>query len=414
MEEEEFQPVQPAPEHSKTKIALFVALALLVLGVAAALFTLTRNDSGSSDGSRQQVDTATNEPEIRAKLVAQGLEQPTGIVSTPDSSDNRLFILEQSGKIRIVADGTVRKQPFLDISSEVTAGGEMGLLGLAFHPNYPENGYFYVNFINESRETVVARYKVSGDADRADKSSKKVLLTTKQPFANHNGGDLAFGPDGYLYITLGDGGSAGDPQNNAQDKNTLLGKLLRIDVDEGDPYAVPDTNPFKNGAKPEIWAYGLRNPWRISFDHQTGELYIADVGQGDLEELNVQPVNSKGGENYGWRCMEGNSKFNTDSCPKASTFTSPALEYDHNEGRCSITGGYVYRGSKYPAMDGLYYYGDYCSGHIFSTSANTDWRQHVALETEYRISSFGQGSDGELYFADHDGGTIYALEDAAN
>jgi glucose/arabinose dehydrogenase len=350
--------------------------------------------------------------------VATGLRQPTAIVATPNKADDRLFVLEQQGRIKIIAsDGTVADTPFLNITDKVMAGGEMGLLGLAFHPDYSQNGYFYVNYVNKSRTTVIARYKVSSGANVADKASEEVLLTVKQPFTNHDGGDLVFGPDRYLYAALGDGGSGGDPNNNAQNKNSLLGKILRLDVNGGEPYGIPDDNPFvgEQGARPEIWAYGLRNPWRISFDKQTGELYIADVGQGRLEELNVQAANSKGGENYGWRCYEGNSKYNDKGCPDLSELTAPALEYNHKQGRCSITGGYVYRGEKYTALTGRYFYGDYCNGQIFyAEKTASDWEQRVATDTPYSISAFGQDSSGELYFADYETGSIYQLQDTAN
>jgi glucose/arabinose dehydrogenase len=327
-----------------------------------------------------------------------------------------LFVLEQAGRVRVVTDGKAGSKPFLDITTQVFPGGEMGLLGLAFHPAYQQNGYFYVNYIDKNQQTTIARFKAHGNV--ADPTSEKILFTLKQPYANHNGGGLAFGPDGYLYASLGDGGSAGDPENRAQNKANFFGKILRLDVDKGDLYEVPSNNPFihEADAKPEIWAYGLRNPWRISFDKKTGDLYIADVGQGDFEEVNIQRAGSKGGENYGWRCYEGRHSFKLGGCDNGpSSYAAPSMEYTHDDGRCSITGGYVYRGTKYPAFDSKYFYGDYCNGQLFyATPQNGKWQQTQALKTPYTISTFGQGSDGELYFADYKSGAIYHIRDMAN
>jgi len=358
-----------------------------------------------------------NTPVISPRLVTAGLTTPVSITSTGTSGDNRLFVIEQAGKIRTInAAGLLEPTPFLDISAKVMNNGEMGMLGLAFHPQYAQNGYFYVNYIDKHQNTVIARYQKAKSSDQADPNSEKVLLTFPQPFVNHKGGALAFGPDGYLYASLGDGGSGGDPGNRAQDKSTYLGKILRFDV-SGDPYKVPASNPFVSdkSAKPEIWAYGLRNPWRISFDRQTGDLYIADVGQDKIEEIDVQPKNSKGGENYGWRCYEGTQPYNASGCADASHYVMPVLTYDHSGGRCSITGGYVYRGRKEPALAGKYFYADYCSSQIYYASKqNGVWTPTVALNTQYRISTFGQGTDGELYFADLSTGSIFVVEDSAN
>jgi glucose/arabinose dehydrogenase len=239
------------------------------------------------------------------------------------------------------------------------------------------------------------------------------MLSFKQPYGNHNGGDLTFGPDGYLYVALGDGGQAGDPDDRAQNKNSFLGKILRIDVNTDQPYVVPDTNPFVGQAnvKPEIWAYGLRNPWRISFDSQTGDLYIADVGQASLEEVDFQPASSKGGENYGWRCYEGTQEYNIEGCAAAANYVTPVVEYGHEDGRCSITGGYVYRGKAQPALQGKYFYGDFCGEQLFYASrSHGKWSQTLALQTTFAISAFGQASDGELYFADYNTGNIYKIE----
>lgn len=396
----------------------YILIALVVVVAGALIFWLTRSEKPEPkpNNATSHTDTTLNTPVVHMDLVTKGLNLPTAIISTPDLSDKRLFVLEQAGKIRILsAKGKLETKPFLDISSKVMPGGEMGLLGLVFHPSYKQNGYFYVDYVDKNQNTTVARFKVQGGV--ADISSEKVLFTLEQPYSNHNGGSLAFGPDDYLYVSLGDGGSAGDPQNRAQNKDSFFGKILRLDVDKNTPYAIPSSNPFANesGVKPETWAYGLRNPWRISFDKKTGDLYIADVGQGDFEEINVQKSSSKGGENYGWRCYEGRHEYETSGCGKQSEYIQPAFEYNHEDGRCSITGGYVYRGTKYPALDGKYFYGDYCNGQLFYASQeNGVWKQVEAAKTSYSISIFGQGSDDELYVADYQSGNIYHLQDAAN
>ena len=302
--------------------------------------------------------------------------------------------------------------PFLDIRARVgSSGSEQGLLGLAFHPDYTKNGYFFVNYTDRSGDTVIARYRVSADPSLADPSTEVRLLEVQQPYGNHNGGDLAFGPDGYLYISLGDGGSGGDPRNFGQSVDTLLGKLLRIDVSEVDGYSIPAGNPFVNGGgRPEIWAYGLRNPWRISFDQLTGDLYIADVGQNSWEEVNFQPAGSPGGENYGWNTMEGFHCFQSSACDQ-SGLTLPVIEYAlHVQGDCAVTGGYVYRGHSLPAWQGIYVYGDYCSGRVWGLFQNPTgvWENGLLFETGARITSFGQDEDGEIYLVNHRG-SVYQL-----
>ena len=361
---------------------------------------------------------ALADPIVRPSLVTTGLQAPTAIIATHQALDKRLFVVELAGTIRIITGSEqLTARPYLDISQKVLAGGEMGLLGLAFHSDYAKNGYFYINYVDKEQNTVLARYKVSADANVADSDSEKILFRLKQPYTNHNGGDLAFGPDGYLYAALGDGGSGGDPENRAQDKNSYFGKILRLDINKGDPYGIPPTNPFvgQANAKPEIWAYGLRNPWRISFDKVKGDLFIADVGQGKLEELNLQLAASKGGENYGWRCFEGNQSFKADGCLEANKYVAPILEYNHDEDRCSITGGYIYRGRQSPALVDKYFYGDYCNGQIFYASQKQGrWQQTLVAETPFKISTFGQGSDGELYLADYATGSLYRIQDTAN
>jgi glucose/arabinose dehydrogenase len=349
---------------------------------------------------------------IALTQVASGFDLPLGIAH---AGDTRLFVIQQRGRIAIFDGTNVLAQPFLDLSSLVSCCGERGLLGLAFHPRYRDNGFFFVDYTDRNGNTVVARYSVSTtDPNRADPASARVLLNVAQPFANHNGGHLAFGPDGYLYIALGDGGSGGDPGNRAQDLSTLLGKILRIDVDSGSPYAVPPSNPFVNraGARGEIWAFGLRNPWRFSFDRVTGDLWIADVGQDAWEEVDFAPATSIGGENYGWRRMEGKHCFlPTTNCSDAS-MTLPVFEYSHVEG-CSITGGYLYRGVKYPALKGTFLFGDYCSGSIWGTkrSAGDTFATKKLLTTNAAITGFGEDVNGEVYVIDQDRGLIYNIRE---
>ncbi len=341
------------------------------------------------------------------------VEKPTHITHAGDGS-GRLFIVEQEGRVLVVKSGRLREEPFLDIRDRVGCCGERGLLSIAFPPNHRKTGRFYVHYTDRKGDTVVARYRVSKDPERADRAGEEVLLRVEQPFANHNGGQLAFGPDGHLYIGLGDGGAANDPFGNGQKLTTLLGKILRIDVEAGKtPYTVPQTNPFvgRTGALPEIWAYGLRNPWRFSFDRKTGDLFIADVGQNKYEEINVQPAGSRGGENYGWNIMEAAHCFRGRSCDRAG-LALPAAEYDHDQG-CSVTGGMVYRGAAFPALAGTYLYGDYCSGRIWGMRRSGDRRPSTLLaDTDLSISTFGEDEAGELYVADHGSGRVHPLRAA--
>jgi glucose/arabinose dehydrogenase len=317
-----------------------------------------------------------------------------------------LFIVEQPGRIRILKNGQLLDAPFLDIRDRVGSNGsERGLLGLAFHPKFAENGYFYVNYTDRDGNTHIARFTAKGDS--ADPASEKRLLFVQQPFPNHNGGALAFGPDGYLYIGLGDGGSQGDPYGNAQSLNSMLGKILRIDVDHGDPYAIPADNPFVNsgGAYKEIWAYGLRNPWRFSFDRLTKDLWIGDVGQDLWEEIDFVSAGTPGGLNFGWNKMEGRHPYKGSNQPE---FTAPVAEYPHGA-ECSVTGGYVYRGAALPEWQGVYFYGDYCSGKIWGLPRPALGQSQLLFQTGFRISTFGVDEAGELYVADYNG-TIYRLE----
>lgn len=376
--------------------------------------TPTDSETPSSDGTAG-LGALTN---LRLELepIADGFERPLYITSAGDNS-GRLFVVEQQGVIQIVQDGQRLAQPFLDIRDLVgSRGNEQGLLSVAFHPEYQRNGQFFVNYTNRDGNTVIARYQVSDNLDSADPASAQIILTINQPASNHNGGLLKFGPDGYLYIGTGDGGRAGDPWNNAQNRTVLLGKLLRVDVSQIAPYSAPADNPFVDQieARPEIWAYGLRNPWRFSFDRTTGDLYIADVGQNIYEEVHVQPASSRGGENYGWNIMEGNACYPSDASCDRSGLELPVTDYEHREGGCSITGGYVYRGDVFPQMVGIYFYADYCSGYLWGLqNANGAWQSELLLRTNAQVSSFGEDDAGELYLADLGSGTVYRLVHAS-
>ncbi|MDQ6800418.1 MAG: PQQ-dependent sugar dehydrogenase [Acidobacteriota bacterium] len=350
---------------------------------------------------------AAAQPQIVLKQIATGLSRPVAI---SNAGDSRLFIVLQAGQI-VIHDGTrVLPTPFLDIRPLITPGvsgeSERGLLGLAFDPR--SNGQFFVYYTDASGNIAIARYQVSSDPDRADPSSARIVLMIPHPnFSNHNGGQLQFGPDGFLYAGVGDGGSGGDPNNNGQNLSVLLGKILRIDVSSL-PYRVPASNPFGN----EIWAYGLRNPWRFSFDRITGDLIIGDVGQGAFEEVDFQPATSIGGENYGWRIMEGLHCFNATSCNQ-NGLVRPVLEYSHAGGACSITGGYRYRGARFSRMTGIYFYGDYCTGTIFGGTQQSDgsWTSQTLASTRLAISTFGEDQNGEVYVADLNG-AVYQITDA--
>lgn len=347
---------------------------------------------------------------LALEVVAGGLGSP--LYLTAPAADPRLFIVEQAGRIRIVRDGRLLATPFLDIRGRVSSGGERGLFSLAFHPLYASNGFFYVSYTDTNGDSRIERYSVTADPDVADPSSAKLILSVQQPFSNHNGGLVAFGPDGMLYIGFGDGGSGGDPLGHGQNVNTLLGALLRIDVDGGDPYGVPADNPFvgRPGAD-EIWAYGLRNPWRFAFDREAGLLYIADVGQNAWEEVNVVPAGD-GGVNYGWNVMEGGHCFGGGSCDRAG-LTLPALEYDHSAG-CSVTGGYVYRGAAIPAIRGHYFYSDFCTGFLrsfkYAGGAVTEEREWD-VGSLGSVLSFGVDAAGELYILSGNG-NVYRLVEA--
>lgn len=378
------------------------SVAVCLLGIAlAACNSADATDPGGT----------TPPPGLTLKLdpfVVSGLSAPVFLAQP--LNDGRIFVVEQAGRIRIVKNGQLQATPFLDLSSRVLSGGERGLLSVAFHPHYDINHFFYVYFTTAPSGDIRVERFTTTTPDVAEPASSKLIITTAHSSqTNHNGGLLTFGPDGMLYAGLGDGGGAGDPVGNGQNFNALLGSLLRLDIDHGDPYAIPADNPFvgQSGKRGEIWAKGLRNPWRYAFDAPTGLLYIADVGQGQHEEVDVQPASSAG-LNYGWNIMEGKSCYNATTCNETG-LTLPLLDYDHTGGACSITGGYVYRGSAIPGLDGHYFYSDYCAGFLksfrYSGGASLDQRDWGLTMTS--VQSFGQDASGELYVMSGD--NIYKI-----
>jgi glucose/arabinose dehydrogenase len=379
-------------------VRLLVILAVVVaIGVVSSLAPAVDREAGRPPLTRG----------LSLVLVASGLESPVHLASPP--GDPRLFVVEQPGRIRIVRDGRVLERPFLDLVRDVGYGGERGLLSVAFHPHYRENGLFFVNYTDRSGDTRVERFRVSSDPNVADPATRRLILHVAQPYANHNGGHVLFGPDGMLYVGMGDGGSAGDPHGHGQNRASLLGKLLRLDVDRGNPYAIPPDNPFARDPRfrGEIWAYGLRNPWRLGFDAAEGLLYIADVGQNRWEEIDIVGA-AQAGLNYGWNRMEGAHCFRTPECDRRG-LVLPALEYGHGEG-CSVTGGSVYRGRALRGLAGHYFYADFCSGWVRS------FRWQGGRVTQHRqwgvkpgeVQSFGTDATGELYVLSA-GGRVYRL-----
>lgn len=385
--------------------------------IALALLPATISIASQDDIAREsQADLS-----LGLELIASGMTNPV-LVTAPPGDEKHIFIVEQIGRILVVEDGVLLDTPFLDISSKVLFSGERGLLGLAFDPNYSENLRFFVYYTDLNGNSVVSSFlRKKKRATRTLKRSERNILRISQPFSNHNGGHLEFGPDGYLYIALGDGGSGGDPQGNGQNIRTRLGSLLRIDVSIF-PYSIPSTNPFVNSvltgkiAQPEIWAYGLRNPWRFSFDSLTGDLYIGDVGQSSVEEINFQPAGAAGGQNYGWNILEGTKPY---ADGDKSGLVNPIYEYTHSQGNCSVTGGYVYRGSAIKELRGHYFFADYCSGKIWSFKYKTGSAQQFIdhsgkLPTSDGkkvkwISSFGQDAQGELYICELENNSVYKL-----
>ncbi len=387
-------------------------LSLIAVVLATTAFLLAFGSSQTRPGS------AAQELELALEPFATGFVEPVDIAFDPDQG--RAFVVEQGGYIRLVENGGPVDPAFLDIADQVTGDTEQGLLGLAFHPDYAANRYLYVSYTDLNGDTVIARFTANAANTQADPGSEFPILTVDQPYNNNNGGDLAFGPDGYLYIPLGDGGWLNDPENRAQDPTTLLGKVLRIDVDGGSPYAIPPDNPFVNDPNTldEIWAIGVRNPWRASFDRATGEFYIADVGQYAWEEVNVQPA-GEGGQNYGWSCYEGmheNPGTNMPECGPPGDYRLPDVEYSHLSGSCAVTGGFVYRGSMYPNMAGRYLMSDYCTGYFWDLYRNQmgDWvlTRHDQLAA-FGYVTFGEDNSGELYVANWAIGEIYHLVDNA-
>ena len=342
--------------------------------------------------------------------VASGFRRPLYLTAAPGDTAGRLFVVEQDGTIITVRDGRRQEPPFLDIRDRVHArANEQGLLSMAFDPGFAANGTFYVYYTDSRGATVVARYRLAPNNPAvADPGSEEIVLRVDQPFSNHNGGLVLFGPDGYLYVGLGDGGSGGDPQGHGQDPRTLLGTILRVDVRRSSTYVVPPDNPFvgQSDRRSEIWAYGLRNPWRFSFDRLTGDLYIADVGQNAWEEVSFQRASSKGGENYGWKVYEGSALFQG---PPRAGLTPPISEYGRQEG-CSVTGGYVYRGRQLPALVGNYLFGDFCTGFVWALTPQADgaWVRTLLFDSSAQITSFGEDANGEVYVVDRRG-TIYRV-----
>lgn len=364
---------------------------LIVLLTAAAFF----------DSTAQSTAALTT---IRLEKIGEGFHSPVYVTSPP--GDSRLFVVEQAGRIRVMKNGRTLPVPFLDIASSVSSGGERGMLSMAFHPDYRTNGWFFVNYTDRNGDTHIERFKVSSNPDVADASTARLILKVDQPYSNHNGGLVMFGPDGMLYIGMGDGGSGGDPHGNGQNPRALLGKMLRINVSKAEPYTIPVGNPYANGAggAPEVWAIGLRNPWRFAFDRPTGLLYIADVGQDRSEEVDVAPAN-KAGINYGWNIMEGLRCYRTPGCSHAG-LEPPAVAYDHGGGVCSVIGGYVYRGRRVPQIVGTYFYSDYCAGWLRSfryENGSATEKRSWSMENIGNVVSFGEDSSGELYIVAENG-----------
>ena len=390
----------------RNAVSRFVPILLAVVVACTSLF---------SPAAAQDEATGFD---VGFEPVAEGFDQPVDITHANDDTGT-LYIAEKPGTVRMLVDSERVEEPFLDISDRVGSNGyEQGLLGIAFPPDFAESGAFYVNYTDAEGTTVVSRFWV-GEDGTVDAANENVILTQPQPFENHNGGQIKFGPDGYLYIGFGDGGSGGDPEGNGQKLDTWLGKILRIDVDptltlaDGETYAIPEDNPLQDqeGALPEIYAYGLRNPWRFSFDAETGDLLIADVGQDQIEEINVLPNNPDTALNFGWGIMEGSSCFLEENCDTTG-LTLPVMEYTHEVGGCSVTGGEVYYGENLPGLYGTYIFADFCSGLVWQGVRGEDgnWTMSDPIQSGLAISSFGVDEQGEVYVVDLNSGTVYRLE----
>ncbi len=383
-------------------------LGLLILAVAACNDTRAGNVADARgaivpaalSGAQSSGAAST----MRLEQVGDRFRNPVYVASPP--GDPRLFVVEQAGTIRVIKNGHTLEEPFLDISSRVKSGGEQGLFSVAFHPEFRNNGWFYVDFTDKQGDTHVERFGLTRNPDVADRASARLVLRVDQPYSNHNGGLVMFGPDGMLYIGMGDGGSGGDPHRNGQNTHVLLGKMLRINVSSGEPYTIPAGNPYANGAagRPEVWAIGMRNPWRFAFDRATGMFYIADVGQDRIEEIDVVPAN-RAGINYGWNLMEGGECYRTDNCNRRG-LEMPALTYDHAGGACTVIGGFVYRGRRIPSIVGHYFYSDYCSGWLrsfrYANGSATD-RREWNMQHLGNVVSFGEDSYGEMYIVAENG-----------
>jgi glucose/arabinose dehydrogenase len=408
-------------EHAMKNPRLLLPVLLIVLALAVYFrgmlsegyhYLTSALVKGGAIGGSVSASHGNKWAEVELTQFTSGLRFPVDLTHAGDGS-GRMFVVEKAGRIKIVRDGKVQEGSFLDIEPRVrSSGSEQGLLGLDFHPKFSENGRFFVNYTDLNGDTVVSEFGLTDNDDRADPASERVLIKIEQPATNHNGGQVKFGPDGYLYIGMGDGGSAGDPEGNAQNLDALLGKMLRIDVDGEKPYAVPADNPFKgrSGARPEIWAYGLRNPWRFSFDPETGDMYIGDVGQNLWEEIDFQPKGSSGGENYGWDYTEGSHEFEMPRGYDTSGITFPVFEYGRDDG-CSVTGGYVYRGDEFPALAGTYLFSDFCTGKLWGLRKKDggDWEWSMLKDTDVQPSSFGEGPDGSVYILDFPNGKVFKI-----
>lgn len=399
------------PRWLRSSLALVVLLATAVplLG-GCGVPVGDSNGIAEPDATARRDGEAAWPPKVSLVRRWEGLDRPVQLTA-PAGASGLKFVVCLPGTVEIIENDKVLDTPFLDISEKVSVGGERGLFSIAFAPDYEQSGRFYVCYTDLNGSTVVERYRVSSDEKRADEQTGEVILTVPQPYANHNGGQIAFGPDRFLYVGLGDGGGAGDPEGNGQRTDTLLGKILRIDVSGQGTYAIPPGNPFvgRKGYRGEIWDRGLRNPWRFSFDTLTGDLYIGDAGQDDWEEIDIEPVNT-GGLNYGWVLYEGSHPYPPGSKGRsASGLTMPVFEYGHDLGY-SVTGGYVYRGSLWPALVGCYFYADYGSGRIWAGQRNGGtWRTAEVADTRRHIAGFGQDAAGELYVLDLDSGEILQL-----